>query len=104
VDASFEEGFGWGKVEVIRRNDGNGIDAVRTLGFGGSHFGERSVRALRSDVETERGFAPTLGIRGERSCDEFVAIVEAGGDAVDGTDETAGASSDHPETKAARCR
>ena len=50
VDASIEEGFGRCKVEVIRRDDGDCVDAVGAPGFGGSHFRERCIGTVGRNV------------------------------------------------------
>ena len=88
-------------MEMIRRDDGDDVDAVGALGFGGSHFGEAAVGAVICDVQIARGGAAALGIGGESGGDEFEAVVDARGDAVDGADEAAGSAADHAEAEAA---
>ncbi len=101
VEAGFEEGFCGAEMEMIRRDDRDGVDAIGALRFGGGHFGEAAVGAVGGNVEIARGGASALGIRGERGGDEFPAIVDARGDAMDGADEAAGSAADHAEAKAA---
>jgi hypothetical protein len=95
MEAGFQKSFRWAEVEMIRRDDGDGVDFVGAFCFGGGHFGEAAVGAIIGDVEIARGGAAALGIRGESSGDEIPAIVYARGDAVYGADEAAGAAADH---------
>ena len=62
VDAGVEEGFRGGKVEMIRRDDGDGVDTIGALCFGGRHFGEAGVGAVICDVKIARGGACAVGI------------------------------------------
>src|SRR5580704_4908975 len=101
VEAGFEKGFCGAEVEMIRRDDRDGVDAIGALRFGGGHFGEAAVRSVRGDVEIARGGASALGTRGESGGDEFPAIVDARGDAMDGGDDAAGFASFYAEAMAA---
>ena len=70
VEAGFEEGFRGAEVEMIRRDDGDDVDAIGAPGFGGSHFGEAAVGAVGRDVEIAGGGAAAFGIGGESGGDE----------------------------------
>jgi hypothetical protein len=95
VDAQVEEGFRWGKVEMIRGDDGDGVDAVWALGFGVCHFREAAVGTVSRDVEILRGFAAFFGVGGEGRSDQFEAVVDASGDTVDRANEASWAAADH---------
>ncbi len=101
MNARFEEGFGHWVVHVVGCDNGYGLDAIRALGFCGSHFGVAAVGAIRRDVQVLRGGAAARWIRRQRGGNEFVMIVHARGDAVHRANERAGSASHHAQSDAA---
>ena len=50
------------EMDIVGGDDGDGVDAVGTLGFGGGHFVEGGVDAVGGDVEIAGGIACAFGI------------------------------------------
>ena len=103
VNACIEKGFGHGIVQIIGRDDGDGVDAVRARGLGASHFRVIGVGAVRGDVKIPRGGAALGGIGGKRGSHEFILIIEARSDAMHRADKRAGAATDHAQPEAPIC-
>ena len=101
VDAGIQEGAGGRVVQVVGRHDGDGVDAVFAGGFRLGHLGEVGIGAVRCDEEVGGAVAGAFRIAGERAGDQFPAVVQAGGDAVDGADEGAPAAADHAQAQPA---
>jgi hypothetical protein len=69
--------------------------------FGLRHFCKISIGAVRGDVEVLRGSAAFFWVRGQGCGYQFEAVVDAGGYAMDGTDEASGAATYHAQAEAA---
>ena len=101
VDAGLQEGLGGGMVQVVRRDDGDGVYAVVARRLRGRHLGEAAVGALRRQAQVRRRGPGLVGIGGERAGHQLVAVVDPGGDAVHGADEGVAPAADHAEPQAA---
>jgi hypothetical protein len=55
VDAGFEECGGYRRMEMIRRDDGHHLDAIRPRGFGARHLAVVGIRARRVQADRRAG-------------------------------------------------
>jgi len=84
-----------GEVDVVRRNDGDGVDAVWALDSAVAISAEGGVGAVWGDVEVLAAFAGFFGVGGEGGGYQFEVVVDARGYAVDCADEAAWAAAYH---------
>ena len=82
---------------MVWSDDGDEIHALpeRQRGFGFHHLLKRTVAARGGKIEVGPRITRTLRVAAESSADEFDAAVHGGGDAVNGSDKGATASTDH---------
>ena len=97
VKAVFERHFRRGKVHVIRRDDGDEVHALggRAGFLGGDHFLESAVAAVGGQEEIRAGLAGALWVGTKSAANKFNLAVNGGGDAVNGSDESAASAADH---------
>ena len=78
-----------GRVQVIRRDDGHGLDAVRPGRLRLRHGAVVAVAALWRQVQRGAAVAGALRIGRQGTRHQFVLVIDARRDAVHGTDERA---------------
>src|ERR1700722_10225101 len=100
MKATLESEFGYRKVHVVRCDDGNGVDPVVPFGFDIEHLGIAAIGAIRGDADFERGGPGPCRFGGQCACDQGIAVVQASGDTMHGSDECTLATSDHAQTDA----
>ena len=102
VDAGLEERAGDRVVHIVRRDDGNDLDAVGALGLRRRHLAVVGVDALGRQLSVLAREDGVLGIGAEGAGDQLIAVVQPRGDAVGAADEGAAPTADHAETLPAR--
>ena len=86
---AFEEGLGDRRVQVVRRDDGDRLDAIAARRLGLRHRRVVGVACARGEAEREPGAPRLRRAGGERAGDQLVVVVEPRGDAMHGADEGA---------------
>ena len=100
VEARLEEGDHRPGMHVVGRDDRNHFDAVGTPGLGLRHGFVVVIDAVGGETERLARAARLFGRRRQRAGDEFVLVVDARGDPVDGADEGALAAAHHAKPDA----
>ena len=103
VEAGLGEGFGDLKMGIVRRGDGNEVDALvgRQLLFALDHLLVGAVGAFGANVVVGGGGLGLGGVGRQGAGDEGGAVVHDGGDAVDAADEGALAAADQAHAELA---
>ena len=102
MDARRQKGRYRGVMDMIGRDDGNDVDAIGPPGLGFGHRRKMAVGAIGGNAEFGRAHRSPFPIGRQRAGDEFIAIVQAGGDPVDGTDESARPTAHHAQAQPPR--
>jgi hypothetical protein len=89
-------------VHVVGRDDGHRLDAVFSRASRFGHLDEVAIGAVRREAEIGGRRLRFFRRRGKRAGDQFVAVVDARGDAVHAADEGVAPAADHAEADAAR--
>ena len=97
VDAGLQERLGHRRVQMVRRDDGDRLDAVAARRLRLRHRRVVGIAAVLGEAEREPGSPRLLGAGRERAGQQLVVVVEPGGDAMHATDEGALTASDHAE-------
>lgn len=100
VDAVVEKGGGDFVMSVVMRDDRGRFDTVVAFGFRRGHFLATGVDALGIKAQLLAHRLRLLEVPRECAGDEFIAIVDAHGDAVRLPDSRAGAASNHADSNA----
>ncbi len=95
MDAGFEKRRRDPRMQMIRRNDRNRVDAVIACGFRRGHLAKVRIAARQADARRTRRRA--FGIGRQRPRNKLEAIVDARRDPVHRADERALAATDHPQ-------
>ena len=82
------------------RDDGDGVDAVLAARLAAGHVGKAVIAARRVKPEVGARGLRLLGAGGKAAGDQFVLVVDPGGDAVDGADEGVASAADHAKAQA----
>ena len=85
---------------MVRRDDRNRFDAVGSRSLGLRHGAEVRVGSIGPQADRRRRTDRFVWRGRERAGDEFITIIQARGDAVDGADEGAFSAAYHPQSDA----
>ena len=102
VDAGLQKRRGRRGVQVVGRDDGHGLDAVFTRGFGLRHGLEAVVGARRVQAQCQARAARLFGRGRQCAGHQFVLVVQPRGDAVHAADEGAFTAAHHAQADARR--
>lgn len=100
VDAALEKGPGHGQMQLRRRGDDDGVDAVLARRLALGHLAVIEVDALFGEELGPAGRDSNLGNDGHRACDEIVEAVGPHGDEMRASDNGVAATSDEAQTQA----
>jgi hypothetical protein len=89
VNARLQEGVGNSCVHMVWGHDRNRFDTVGSRGFGLRHGPKVRIGSIGPKADRSRRSDRFVGRGRKRASDEFVTIVQARGDTVDGADEGA---------------
>ncbi len=101
MDAGLQEGAGGCGMGVVRRDDGDRVDAVLQPPLAARHLVEIAIDAIRLEEQILAGGLGPLRVGGEGARHKLPAVVETGRDAVHRADEGAAPAADHAEAQAA---
>ncbi len=102
VDARLEERLGHLEMEMVGRDDRDGIDAVVALRLAGRHVPPRAVDALALEAEVEAGGFRVLGIGRQGAGHDLPFVVEPSRHPVDRADEGAAPTAHHAQAELLR--
>ena len=89
MNTRIQEGVGDRRVHMVWSDDRNRFDAVGSRGLGLCHGPKVRIGSIGPKADSRRRSDRFIGRGRKRASDEFVTIVQARGDPVDGADEGA---------------
>ena len=101
VDAGLEKCLRRRIVQMVRGDDGDGINAIFSARFRRSHFLKTAVCTLRNDMKVQRSRSRPCRIGRQRRRHQLKAIVKPGRDAMHRPDESARSTAHHAQAQAA---
>ena len=89
MNTRIQEDVGDSGMHMVWSDDRNRLDTVGSRGLGLRHGAKVGIGSIRPKADSRRRSDRFFGRGRKRASDEFVTIVQARGDTVDGADEGA---------------